>query len=174
MIRFLPEKNKKEIKIEYFSRVFSVVLIFMILLGIISTFSIFPAYIISFYRDISIKSQSASVEANKIDTNEQESLVKTTNELILFLNQFKNEKPSVQMLGVLEKTNKNIKINQISYSKRDSLYQFIFKGVADNREGLLSFVKDIKLDKNISAVDLPVSDFVKSSDIDFTITLSIK
>jgi hypothetical protein len=69
MIRFLPEKNKKEIKIEYFSRVFSVVLIFMILLGIISTFSIFPAYIISFYRDISIKSQSASVEANKIDTN---------------------------------------------------------------------------------------------------------
>lgn len=174
MIRFLPEKNKKEIKIEYFSRVFVLTLSFLFLISIIAIFSIFPAYIISFYRDISIETQSKIIRSSKIDTSEQEKTVKNINEIISFLSDFKNEKPSVSLQNILDKANKDIKITQINYENKNEDFGFVIKGVSETREGLLLFVKDLKTDKNLSGVDLPVSDFVKSLDINFSIKMTSK
>jgi len=171
MIRFLPETNKKEIKIEYFSRVLVFALVFLFSLSIISIFLVFPSYIISFYRDISIEGQSKTIQSTKTDTSEQENIVKITNELVTLISQFEDKAPSVPMSNILDKQNKDIKIVEISYSKENNGFRFVIKGTALTREGLLSFVKDLKSDKKLSGVNLPVSDFVKSSDINFSLTI---
>ncbi len=174
MIKFLPEKNKKEIKIEYFSRVVVLVLIFLVFLGVFGVFSLFPGYIISYYRDISIAEQSKSAQLNKVDVSVQEKTVKTTNELISFLTQLEDKKPSVPMFNILAKVNSYIRITQISYTKDKDGFKFIVKGTAKTREGLITFIRDLKADKNLSGVSLPVSDFVKSSDIDFSLNILSK
>ena len=174
MIKFLPEKNKKEIKIEYFSRVVVISLIFVVFLGVVGAFSIFPGYIISHYRDISIAEQSKSAQTNKVDVSAQEKIVKFTNELILLLTQLENKKPSDPMSNILAKKNTNISITQISYTKDKDGFKFAVKGIAETREGLITFIRDLKADKNLSGVSLPVSDFVKSSDIDFSLNILSK
>lgn len=174
MIKFLPEKNQKEIKIEYFSRVLLFLLVFIFFAGVLAVVSIFPSYIIAFYRDISISAQSKIVQLNKIDTSEQENLIKNTNEIISFLAGLNNYQSSDDILSIIQKKNENITINQISFSREENRKKFIINGISKTREGLLIFVRDLKLDADFKGVNLPVSDFVKSSNIDFSLTLYIE
>lgn len=47
-------------------------------------------------------------------------------------------------------------------------------GIADNRELLQSFIKVLEADESIALVDSPVSNFVKSKNSEFKITISFK
>lgn len=170
MIRFLPEKNKKEIKFEYFSRIFVFGMIFMFLIGIFSVFTIFPSFIISYYRDISIEAQSQDVKKDIIDVSEQEKNVDKANVLSSYIMGLKVDTPSVEIERIVkEKT--NTKITEITYQNSKEGYRYVVKGIASTREDLLLFVKKLKIIKDFSSVSLPVSDYVKSSDIDFSITI---
>jgi len=53
----------------------------------------------------------------------------------------------------------------------ENAFRYSLRGVATTREVLFSFVETLKTNKLFSAVDLPVSNFVKDSDIEFSVTL---
>ncbi len=68
-----------------------------------------------------------------------------------------------------------VKINQISYtSSGEGGKSITVSGVASTRGGLLSFSQALKEDQFFKEVNLPISNFVKESDIIFSINLTPK
>lgn len=67
----------------------------------------------------------------------------------------------------------DININQISYENDGAKGKIInISGVAPSRERLLLFRKALEEDKSFSKIDLPVSNFIKGSDIKFFLSLT--
>ena len=66
----------------------------------------------------------------------------------------------------------DIKINQISYDNSTAAGKKIsIHGIASNRERLLLFRRALEDDIAFKKVDLPISNFVKGSNIEFSLNL---
>ncbi len=66
---------------------------------------------------------------------------------------------------------KGVLVNQFSASSAPSVS---VSGVVDNRETLQSFIKVLESDGRIAAVNSPVSNFIKSKNSDFMLTITFK
>lgn len=66
---------------------------------------------------------------------------------------------------------KGISVNQFSTSGTLGIK---VSGIAENREILQSFIKILESSDKISSVDSPVSNFIKSKNSDFILTISFK
>ena len=69
--------------------------------------------------------------------------------------------------------NKDIKIFSIDITEGDAITdkEITIKGIANTRDSLTLFEKDIKTDGFFSNVLFPVSNFIKNSDSEFSATL---
>jgi len=178
MINFLPEKIKKEIKKEYS---FRVVTIFLIIFSMVMVFvSVFlaPAFILSEIRNQSISGQLDMIKKDSSDqTEETINNVKKINEIVKVLSlEVKTQAQVSDLLNtVIKLKSDNIKISSFS-SEYDStqLLKINLKGFSKTRDSVTRYVKDIKNLNLFSSVDLPVSSLIKSSDIDFVISLVFK
>jgi hypothetical protein len=66
-----------------------------------------------------------------------------------------------------------VRIQEINYALNTaSTSTIILRGTADTRDTLLSFSKKIQADQLFSNVDLPVSNFAKDTNIDFSMTIT--
>jgi hypothetical protein len=71
----------------------------------------------------------------------------------------------------LDKKNSSLLIKEVLYSKTsDSDFNIVIRGLARDRESLISFTKALS-ENNAFKVDLPVSNFTKDKNIDFTFTV---
>lgn len=67
-----------------------------------------------------------------------------------------------------------IRINQMSYtSGKESSATINLGGISDTRDSLVLFVKKLEASKAFKEVNLPVSNFAKNKDIDFSISMTI-
>ena len=64
-----------------------------------------------------------------------------------------------------------IKINRISYQKKGANKEIVIAGIASSREDLLDFRRSFEQDANFKKVDLPISNFIKGSNIMFHLVL---
>lgn len=175
MLRFLKQKDRRLVKTEYFLRVFSIILLMLFLLGIIATLLLLPTHILS--RE---KSKDTIRIANEVLTDAEvidpASIVKEINEII------KMSKPKDQGIAFSDTVENII----ISDSKGVALLSFTFdrqpkgqvkvslKGNAKTRDDLSDFIKELRKNSFFESVELPVSGFAKSSDIDFSINIITK
>lgn len=175
MINFLSEKNKKEVKSEYSLRVISTFLIALSLTMVFVCVFLIPAHILSIYRKAVISDQLTMIKSSSLNqTSISLSEVKRINEIVKVLTpNITDQKPlSDYVKSVLNVKNRDITISSISVDSDVSQNpKIILKGLSKTRDGLTRFAKDIKSLNIFSSVDLPISSLVKSSDIDFVITL---
>ena len=73
---------------------------------------------------------------------------------------------------IIEKKNAVIAINSFSVnlSKKDK-YELFVSGTAKKRKDLKVFAESLRSSKEFGSVDLPISNFAKIADIDFSVTL---
>lgn len=178
MINFLPEKNKKEVMTEYSFRVTSLFLIILSLVVLLVLIFLMPAYTLSIYRNGVISEQLAMTKNSTLNQNDDSlNEVKKINEIVKVLSPVTvAQKPVSDFIkSVLSIKGRGITISSITYDLDASQnMKLSFKGFSKTRDDLTTFVKDIKGLNLFSSVDLPISSLVKSSDIDFVISLIIK
>ncbi len=179
MANLITEKQKKIIRKEYFIRFFSVSLLIISLLGVFLLAYVIPYYISVSKKDLRVIEQFTSVIIAENKENVGESMnhivSQTTDQLKAIENYTgKANAPSEHIIRVLESKNSYIKINKFAFSIiAKGQGQLFVSGISENREGLVSFIEDLKLKGGFAGVESPVSDFAKDSDIPFTLKIKI-
>ena len=142
---------------------------------LLGSISLVPAYVLSKanenilsqkikeYSSNNVVSESEVLRSMVIDTNQkirQAKLVKkvSINEIIRLL---------------ISKKNSGIKISGVVYSPKAQNFTVVVNGIADDRESMTSFVKSLDNEVVFDEVNVPVSNYAKSKDIPFSITISV-
>ncbi len=178
MANLITEKQKKVIKTEYWVRLFSVFLIIpTALLGLFLLAYVVPYYLSVNKKDLAVAEQFKSVIIAENKENVGESVSRAINQTTEQLKAVElytkvNLNPSLYFDKIIANKNANIQITKLSFNFiKDNQAQLSVSGVAKNREGLVSFIDNLKAQANFATVDSPVSDFAKESDISFTINI---
>ncbi len=178
MINFLPEKLKKQATEEYTFRVASVLFMVFSLVMIFVLVFLIPSYILSMYREVVISDQLNMIK-NSTSNQTEVSLneVKKINEIVKTLSSgtFNQRTASSFIKDILSVKSSDIKISFISVDFDPTKNMKIgLRGFSKSRDILTKFIKDVRGLNLFSSVDLPVSNLVKSTDSDFTVSLVVK
>ncbi len=177
MINLIPIEEKKEIRKDFYYRFLVVSFGMLSFLIFISLIAILPAYFMSLERDISMN-KKLEMEKNEvmpeIDQQAQSAIKELDARLSLLEKATQNKYVFSERVvsEVLAQKVPGIKINRISYVN-DPLdgRKVNINGIAQNREQLLLFRQALEDDSLFKNVDLPISNFVKDSNIEFNLNL---
>jgi hypothetical protein len=177
MINLIPKEEKKKMTKDFYFRL-SILFFLMVSFSIlVATVAIIPAYFLS-----SVKYNTANI---KLETQKNEPLPSIGEQSLSTIKNINSE------LGLVENAEKNqflisqkvinsillnkridVKITQILYQNDAVLGKKIsILGTAPSREVLLLFRQTLEDNPTFKSVDLPISNFVKGSNIQFYLNL---
>lgn len=177
MINLIPNHEKKKKLKDFYFR-FAVVLLSLIgVCAVIGAVSLLPAYFLSTIgRDMA---ETKLIEQKKyLDTAEDKATATTVADLDKKLRLVQNFDPKQYIVSekiineVLLRKTPDIRIIRIVYENNAAEGREVkVSGVAPSRERLLLFRRALETAPAWKEVDLPISNFVKGSDIEFELTL---
>jgi hypothetical protein len=178
MINLIPKEEKKKMITGFYLRLLVLFLLMFSFAVFIGSVALLPAYFYSSIKDSVVDMKLQMQKNNAVPASGQESLsaIEDMNgKLTLIENAEKNKfliSEKVIKAILAEKTS-DIKIIQITYQNDPILGKTIsIFGTASSREDLLSFEQTLQNDPDFKNVNLPISSFVKDTDIQFNLSLS--
>lgn len=177
MINLIPNEEKKQMIRDFYLRL---VIVFFITLSasvIIATINMLPAYFLVSTKNNVINEKLVTQQNEPLPLLSQETVSTSKNinaKLDLISNANKNKfLVSKRVIDeILSKKLPDIRITQITYQNSLSTGALIsINGIAPSRERLLNFRLALEADTNFKKVDLPISNFIKGSDIQFSLNL---
>ncbi len=177
MINLTPKEEKKRMTTDFY---FRTTVLFLMIMGsclLVLFVAILPAYFFSSMRNVlaETKLEIQKLEPMTLLGEQSLSIIKDINKkLDLVENSEKNRfLPSVKVINsILLKKRPDVKITQILY-ENDVIKgkKISITGTAQSREVLLLFRRALEDSANFKSVDLPISNFVKGSNIQFYLNL---
>jgi len=177
MINLIPKEEKKKIVLNFYFRLAILTIFILDFCILVAFFTILPSYFISTVKYSSVSARLESQKQEPLPLLEEQSLafVKDMDTKITLVEKFEKNKFLVSMNvinAILIKKRPDIKITQILYEKNKLTGGEInVTGVASSREVLLLFRRALEDSPSFKNVILPVSSFVKGSNIDFSLSL---
>lgn len=177
MINLIPNEEKKIMTRDFY---FRLLVVFFMIIGscvLITSVSIIPSYLNSLYKKNLANQKLAAQNATpkpEVDQKTTAELADFDKKLSLVENAEKNKyDPSSKVINeVLSRVTANIKINEINYQNDSVLGKSInVIGIASNRQDLLVFRQSLGADSAFKNVNLPISSYVKDSDISFYVSI---
>lgn len=175
MLELLPNEQKKALKKEYLLRLFVVILLLLFILEILFLVVISPSYFLSIVKARVIKKEFDQPVKSKraLENKNLQKNIKDSKEILSLLRP-EDDKSLLKnvILKIIENKNSGISINGISaVNSKKGQYQIVITGTSINREFLKTFADSLKTEKSFNSIDLPISNFTKISNIDFSISL---
>lgn len=178
IINVLPEIQKKNLRHLYWKRFTSILVSFIALSSVIAIFLVLPSYFFSVSKS---NIATARLEAfNSLNPEiAAEDLNKSINDintkLALLASKNSNSIVSDTLLNDLIMTlPSGIKLSQINYNESDKSKTIEIHGRATDRATLRNFKASLDSNPHIAKADLPISDFLAPSNIDFSIMITMK
>ena len=178
MINLIPKEEKKKIATAFYYKIailFFLMVDFSILLACVS---LIPSYFISKSKVSSINTKLENLKSLPLPSSDKKSLatIKDVNNKLNLIESSEKNKFLVSekiINAVLLRKIPNIKITQLNFTDNDASGDKInITGIAPSREVLLLFRKTLEDSPAFKSVDLPISNFVKGSNIQFFLTLT--
>ena len=177
MINLIPIEEKKEIKKDFYYRFLTALVTFFCIAVFISLIMMVPSYLVSLEKK-NLTVQRLNTQKNElipeIDQKALVSIKDLDTKLALIENARKNKFIFSEKVinEISSKKLTGIKINSFFY-QNDFIEgkKISITGVAQDREQLLLFRQALEEDDLFKNVDLPISNFVKGSDIEFNLNL---
>jgi hypothetical protein len=175
MTTILPEKNKEELRKDYFLNFFRSV----VWLAFFVCF-IYIIFQITIYFSIKMEKDQSTKKFNDYDQKLRGSLIAEYREELSkvdsFLKKFDLQKQSYSEIinFVYNSKPETVVINSFAIESIDGGVSVMVSGLSTKREDLLVFSKTLEQSKNISDFDLPLSSFTKSKEIPFSLTFKYK
>jgi len=176
MINLLPLEEKEKIKAEYRVRVFVVILFFVFATIIIATVLLLPRYLFLETRERVYGGELSKIDIDLADgQRELKNVLRDTKRKVDIL-ESGADKVNVYhdiFLPVLENRN-TIEIDGISYENTRDDDVLLVSGISPDRDTLLDFIKKLEQNPSFGNVELPVSNFIKNKDIEFSMDISVQ
>jgi hypothetical protein len=177
MINLIPKEEKKRMTMDFYYKIFVLFFIMAGLSVLVALVAILPAYFLSSvkYSLVNTKLETQKGEPLPQEGEQTIAMIKDiNNKLSLVENAEKNKfPPSVKVINaVLLEKRSDIEITKISYENNPvSGKKISITGTAPSREVLLLFREALENSPSFKSVDLPISNFVKGSNIQFYLNL---
>lgn len=177
MINILPTEEKKKILVEYRLRLGVVAVFALAALVFSSLILLAPSYLLAISKYNSVSGELAMLESKQghnsqeKDINTQISGINKKIDLFLKGGAGVTVAPSQAILSILNIKGSAIKIQGFTYDATGKQERFIVTGVALDRDSLAQFIENLKKEPTFTKVDLPISSYVKSANIDFSIVI---
>lgn len=176
MINLLPIEEKKKTRAEYRFRLGIIVAFAITALSLISLALLFPVYLLTLSKYQFASEKLIKLESEQGRTEQEKEIntkIKAVNkEIDLFS---KENKKSVVfseiVMKIIETKGSTIKIQNMFYEPSPERERFVISGRADDRDSLALFIERLKKDSFFTTVDIPISSYIKSVDIDFSVIL---
>ena len=175
MNNLIPDKEKKLIENEYKKRLAIVCLSLAIFLVLAIIAMLVPSYASSVVKikEASINDFSgASENTARSEYEKQAQNIGILSEVLAPGANVSN--PTDLFSAVVKDKPDGVIVTSFSYSSSTDPKTLTVGGVASDRNTLLSFVNSLKTSPTAGNVDIPVSNFAKDSNINFSITISLK
>lgn len=176
MFNVLTKDLKKNIQSDYKNRRFFIWLVILVFTFLFITLVATPSFVSVVSEKNSASTFSDSIKnSSSLEDEETKKIFNDTNNLLVFVN---NSKPSVYTVDILSKLislkNSGIKLNDILYQRQSSTTAvFTLKGVASTRDSLINLSKNITSDPLFKDLNLPVSNFAKDRNIEFSFDINV-
>lgn len=177
MINLIPNQEKKRKVKDFYFRLFVVFLFIMAICILVTLVAILPAYFLSSVKKNLAEEKLTAQKSEPIPITDQNTLA-TITDLNTKLGVIENAEKSKYAVStsiineVLLKKMPDIKITEIAYNYTSTGGKKVsISGIAPSRERLLLFRNALEEDVAFKQVDLPISNFIKGSDIEFSLTL---
>lgn len=175
MFNLLPKEDKEMVRSEYGRRLTSVILAILLSVFVISMFILSTLLVNVYFGSESAALELATLKSKPAsnDYRDLENSIRGTKASLATLAVDMTGRPRIlnMITEALQNKPKNIFINNISWSVGDNGAVLNLSGTASSREVLREYVLVLQSDKSFSGVDIPVSNFAKAEDADFSITI---
>ena len=177
MFNLLPLSEQVSIKKQYRLRRAIVFLGFLVASLAVAIIFLIPSYLLSIAKEREVASQLESTKKAASPQNKEDlSLaLKEINQKIQALKTGKNIPVAEFFEAILSHKSSSIKIIRLILSHAASPDgEVSITGIAKDRETLVLFAKELRLDSHFKDAILPPSNLAKDKDIEFSITLPLK
>lgn len=177
MINLIPKEEKKKMVMDFYFRLAILFVVMIDFCILVAFFSLLPSYFISSVKRslVSTRLENQKLEPLPLLGEDSLALLKDIDNKIILVEKFEKNKflPSVKVINaILLNKRPDIKITQISYENSGMNEKKIsITGIAPSREVLLLFREALENSSNFKNVNLPISNFVKGSNINFNLSL---
>ena len=181
MINLIPNQEKKKMVIDFYYRLVVLFLWTLCVCILVAIIALMPAYFFSNskYNIASKKLEVQKSESAPIFDEGTAVIVKDINDKLNLIENLQKSKFIVSekvINTIFSKKTSGIKITQISYDSSLSgglpAKKINVTGTASSREVLLAFRQALEKDSSFKNVNLPVSNFVKGSNIQFYLSVT--
>ena len=180
MLNILTTEEKKKILVEYRLRLTVVSVFAVSSIAIASAVLLAPAYVLSISKYNAAEKQHAVLEGKYGGTGQEKDIgaqIRDINTRVLLLLSGDTTArlfPSQAVSKILSLKGNKIKIFSFSYETTENQERIVLTGTATNRDSLANFIETLKKDPTFTSVTLPISSYVKSENIDFSIVAERK
>lgn len=177
MINLIPTKEKKDMIRGFYFRLGTMFFLMLGVVMLVATIALLPSYFLSIAKVNSVSEKlnlEESAATQSINQNTAAEISVLDRKLTILERAEKNKFLVSERVirEVLARKLDDIKITELSYDASKAGEMSIrIRGTAPSRERLLQFRMALEQDPMFKNVDLPISNFVKGSNIQFTITL---
>ncbi len=183
MINLLPLQEKTKIRNEYLARISVVFMFFLLITILIGGVLLAPIVVSSSNKKAELREKLAIIKINIAkDADRSAAAIKDFRSRIAVLNRKvgTDQTPSQIFEKIIfEKTlsqgGEGVRLNGLSYEKTPDRTGFFVRvnGTANDRKSLLNFVKSLQDDGGWKEVRVPVSNFAKGKDLEFSLEITI-
>lgn len=177
MINLTPVEQKKKNAVRTYIKILCAAFYVFDFVVILVIFSILPSYILSETK-VRISDERLQEQKSEPLPELDAETVSTINNLNIKLDMIEKVNTEKKIVSrdvikeIISKKISGIKILRISYEKKeDGSKTASIYGVADTRGHLLMFRESLEDSDSFKGVDLPISNFVKNTNIDFYLSL---
>lgn len=177
MLNLLPEEQKKKVTQEYSKRIWIVLCFGVIAVVAVSATFLIPVYVMAYgtYADFlnQKKELDSRIAASERDTSAES--VRDISGAIRILKQYNVATPPTKLIeSVVKNRAPGVRIVHISYTpSQNDPVAIDISGRATTRTALVNFSDKLKANPDFSSVSIPISNFAKEKNIDFTAKLIV-
>jgi len=178
MINLIPKEEKKKMATDFYLRLFILFLWMMSFSVFVASVAMLPAYFFSLVKDATSNTKLEIQKNTQVPAVGEESLsaIKDMNTKLNLVENAENNKFLVSekvINEIISDKTPDIKIVQITYQNDPITGKtVVVLGTAPSRQSLLLFEQTLENDSAFKNVNLPISDFVKDSNLQFNLSLS--
>jgi cell division ATPase FtsA len=181
VINVLPYEDKKILRKEYWMRFFTIIFNLIALTGVTASFLLFPSYFISQSKENLVENRLEVFNSENPNLN-NDNINKITEDINSRLEILSKAEPAYQtndkvLNNIFSSRTNGITFSQILFNKKTTegnASVLEIYGTAANRDSLRNFKTTLDNNPNFSKVDLPISNFLEKTELNFTISITMK
>lgn len=180
MLNILPIEEKKKIIVEYRLRLAIVSFFAIGALAVASMVLLAPAYILAVTKNSTAEEQLAVLEEKYGGAGQEKELSaqirEINNRILLLLSGDTTTRlaPPQAVTKILSLKGGSIKIIAFTYESMANQERIVLTGTSSDRDSLANFIETLKKEPAFTSATMPISSYVKSENIDFSIVIERK